>query len=185
MNARFRPCQKFSETISFKTCAYLTVLFLLAFYSLSGHSREAIQKESIAEKETADSAISLAGMPDEITFKSSLGNVVVPHDVHVKDVKLKCDVCHHQIRAKELDTPHPDYLVSTRISCRGCHLTDSATRKKYYKCSECHHSEPDNIADETLSSKVVIHQSCWKCHEAGTGAEASAGCSNCHAKEDQ
>jgi hypothetical protein len=30
---------------------------------------------------------------------------------------------------------------------------------------------------------VVIHKSCWKCHEAETGAEAGAGCFECHAGE--
>ncbi len=63
-----------------------------------------------------------------------------------------------------------------------CHDTNSKMSKKYYKCSDCHHSNLDNIADETLSSKVVIHKSCWKCHETGTGVDASKGCVECHVK---
>ncbi|MFQ5605012.1 MAG: hypothetical protein ACE5HS_17220 [bacterium] len=47
-------------------------------------------------------------------------------------------------------------------------------------CSNCHHTSPANIADETLRSKVVIHKNCWQCHEIGQGAEASANCGFCH-----
>jgi len=158
------------------------VLFLLAFSPFS-YAQEVQQSGTVPEEVPSDSPATLPGLPDEITLESTVGNVVLPHDVHVKDVKLKCVECHHQIRAQGLDTPHPDYLTSSRVNCQTCHNTDSKTRKKYYKCSDCHHSDPDNIADETLSSKVVIHKSCWKCHEAGTGADASEGCSNCHLKE--
>jgi hypothetical protein len=147
---------------------FLAALLLLTF-SLLANSQDVIQ----------------AGEgPDEITLKSSVGNVLLPHKVHVKDVKLKCPVCHHQIRAAELDTPHPGYLTSAQVNCQTCHASPAEKRKKYYKCSDCHHSEPENIADETLSSKVVIHKSCWKCHETGTGVEASKGCSDCHDKEE-
>ncbi len=160
------------------------VLFLLVFSMMS--SAQEVKETGIAPPEVAsDSAATVPGVPDEINIKSSVGNVLLPHDVHVKDNKLKCVVCHHQIRAEELDTPHPEYLTSSLDDCQTCHSSDSESRKKYYKCSHCHHSEPDNIADETLSSKVVIHKSCWKCHEAGTGAEASKGCSNCHMKEEK
>ena len=123
-------------------------------------------------------------LPKDITLESAAGEVVLPHDVHVKDKKLKCPMCHHQIHAGDLDTPHPDYLDSSLSSCQTCHNTNPENSKKYYKCSLCHHSEPADISDETLSSKVVIHKSCWKCHEAGTGVEASRGCSNCHTKKD-
>jgi len=146
-------------------------------------AQELEQSEAAAVEVSSEPTTVASDVPDKITLESTVGNVVIPHDVHVKDVKLKCKVCHHQIRATELDTPHPDYLTSSAVSCQTCHSTNSANRKKYYKCSECHPSEPDDIADETLSSKVVIHKSCWTCHEAGTGAEASRGCRNCHASE--
>ena len=158
------------------------VLIFLAFSPLS-YAQEAKQTGPVPEEVPSDSPTVVSDLPDEITIESSVGNVVLPHDVHVKDKKLKCVVCHHQIHATELDTPHPDYMDSSRINCQTCHGTNSETRKKYYKCSKCHHSEPDDISDETLSSKVVIHKSCWKCHEAGTGVEASRGCSDCHMKE--
>lgn len=139
-----------------------------------------------AEEEVqSGSAAEILDMPDEITFKSSVGNVVFPHNVHVKDMKLECAECHHQIHAMDLDTPHPDYMESSWVSCKICHNTNSQNRKKYYKCSDCHHSDLDDISDETLSSKVVTHKSCWNCHETGTGAEASKGCVECHVKEEK
>ena len=120
--------------------------------------------------------------PGDISFKSSVGDVLFPHNLHVKDLGTECAECHHQIQAMDLNTPHPDYLNSSWINCQTCHDTSSEAGKEYYKCSDCHHSVPNNIADETLSSKVVIHKSCWKCHETGTGVQASEGCSDCHVK---
>ncbi len=123
------------------------------------------------------------GVPDEIIFESSVGKVLFPHRAHVEEVKMECAECHHQIHAMELATPHPDYLTSSWISCQICHNPDTATGTKYYKCRDCHQSDPNNIADETLSSKVVTHKNCWACHESGIGAEASRGCVDCHVKE--
>lgn len=48
---------------------------------------------------------------------------------------------------------------------------------------DCHHGSPVTIADETLSSKVVIHRACWECHPTGTGSEASQRCDLCHQRE--
>ena len=121
-------------------------------------------------------------MPDEILYPSSVGDVLFPHGLHVTDLELDCAECHHQIHAMDLDTPHPGYMTSSWISCNICHNTDTPDRNQYYKCSDCHHSDLDDIADETLSSKVVTHKSCWNCHESGTGVEASQGCSDCHVK---
>jgi c(7)-type cytochrome triheme protein len=121
-------------------------------------------------------------MPIEVVFESSVGDVRFPHNLHLK---FGCTMCHHQIHAAELETPHPEYMESSWITCGDCHAKESALTGNYYRCSDCHHSEPENIADETLSSKVVVHQSCWKCHESGTGRQASSGCDDCHVKEQQ
>lgn len=145
------------------------VLFFVTF-SLSSYSQEV----------KSDSPADAPELPDEVIIESSVGDVHFPHNIHIR---FGCAACHHQIQAIELDTPHPDYLSSSWINCQTCHNTDSDTRNKYYKCSDCHHSEPIDIADETLSSKVVIHKSCWKCHKSGTGVKASEGCSDCHVKE--
>ena len=122
-------------------------------------------------------------MPGEITYTSSVGDVLFPHNLHVTELEVECVECHHQIHAMELDTPHPDYMTSSWVSCKICHNTDSVKREEYYKCSYCHLTNSDDIADETLSSKVVTHKSCWNCHETGTGVEASQGCVECHVKD--
>lgn len=119
--------------------------------------------------------------PDEIRYESSVGDVLFPHKLHVK---MRCTRCHHQIHAAELNTPHEDYLDSSWINCRTCHDGNLVAGTDHYRCSGCHHSEPENIADETLSSKVVVHKSCWKCHKTGTGVKASAGCADCHVREE-
>jgi hypothetical protein len=121
-----------------------------------------------------------AAIPAEIIIPSSVGEVTFHHQMHIKDLSIKCADCHHQINAKKLGTPHPDYFKSSWINCALCHNDSEKTKQGSYKCSECHRANPVNIADETLSAKVVIHQQCWKCHPAGTGKEASKGCEKCH-----
>ena len=145
------------------------------------------QEEKAPPKETSPSksAVDNSDMPGEIIYESSVGNVLFPHSVHAKDQEIECTECHHQIHAGELDTPHPGYMTSSWVSCNICHNTNPENSQKYYRCSYCHHSDPDDIADETLSSKVVTHKSCWNCHESGTGVEASKGCSECHVKDNK
>ena len=126
-----------------------------------------------------------AGPPQVVTFTSSVGDVHFSHNVHAGELEIDCAECHHQIHAVELDTPHPDYLESSWITCQACHNPDSEASGQYYKCSDCHQPDLNNIADETLSSKVVIHESCWQCHESGTGVQASEGCAICHIKEEK
>lgn len=100
--------------------------------------------------------------------------------MHIAELAIKCVECHHSIDAKKLVTPHPDYLKASSIKCEICHNESGVTKENVYTCSGCHRTNPMNIADETLSAKVVIHKQCWKCHQVGTGAEASAGCEKCH-----
>jgi DnaJ-class molecular chaperone len=100
--------------------------------------------------------------------------------MHTKDLSIKCVKCHHSIDAKELVTPHPAYTKSSSIQCEMCHGVPGATRQNAYTCSGCHEKNPTNIADETLSAKVVIHKQCWTCHPVGTGKEASVACEKCH-----
>ncbi len=118
-------------------------------------------------------------IPKVITFESSLGDVHFPHRVHMKE---GCQRCHHQIHAKDLVTPHEAYLTYSWVNCQDCH-NEANGNSNYYGCAKCHHTNLENIADETLSAKVVVHKSCWKCHLSGTGAEASARCGYCHEQE--
>ena len=118
--------------------------------------------------------------PATIVFESSVGDVQFPHKAHLK---MRCNSCHHQIQAAALETPHDEYLQSSWVRCTTCHDGNTASGE-HYRCGECHHSELENIADETLSAKVVVHQSCWKCHETSTGVGASESCVFCHVKPD-
>ncbi len=140
--------------------------------------------------------------PSERVFPSSVGEVVFHHEMHTKALSIKCVECHHSINAKPLSTarpesfksssikcpinvktlstPHPDYFKSSSIKCAICHSESDATKGNAYTCSGCHRPNPMNIADETLSAKVVVHKQCWKCHAVGAGKEASKGCEKCH-----
>ena len=120
-------------------------------------------------------------IPAEIKFVSSVGDVTFPHQKHISDFGAQCANCHHQINAKPLKTPHPDYFSASWINCATCHTGSGKSVQKAYVCSACHQTMPKNIADETLSAKVVIHKQCWRCHAVGTGKEASKACQKCHA----
>ena len=73
-----------------------------------------------------------------------------------------------------------NYFDDFWIDCKICHHESGDVTLKAQPCSKCHHTHPAGIADETLSSKVVIHKSCWECHEIGTGGEATTNCKLCH-----
>jgi len=119
--------------------------------------------------------------PDEVRFTSGSGNVDFPHALHA-EMDIPCEDCHHETRAGTLTMPHPQYFEDFWIRCETCHRAASEPSCAQ-TCSQCHHGSPVTIADETQSSKVVIHKTCWKCHDAGTGAEASNSCSFCHKRE--
>lgn len=127
------------------------------------------------------SAADTSEIPEEIKFPSTVGEVVFPHLMHIEDLEIECIECHHQINAIKLKTPHPEYFKSSWINCKICHNGSEKIKQKVYTCSECHHSNPLDVADETLSSKVVVHKNCWECHEVGTGSNASETCDECHA----
>lgn len=118
--------------------------------------------------------------PTHIVIPSSVGEVTFQHQAHSEDRAIGCVECHHQINAKKLTTPHPDYLKSSWINCSVCHHGPGKVRLSVYACSECHPTNPTHIADETLSAKVVTHKQCWKCHEVSAGKDASTGCALCH-----
>ena len=97
--------------------------------------------------------------------------------MHFKDRGIACVQCHHQINAKKLNTPHPDYLKSSAVNCQVCHKEAEST---VYSCTQCHDAKRRDIADETLSAKVVIHKQCQTCHSVGTGKDATNACLLCH-----
>ena len=161
------------------TCCRFAALFFLFACLPCIHTQAEPGAEVTGQEDRTSAPARRPRMPAEIIFESSLGDVVFPHKVHRR---MGCPKCHHQLRAKELDTPHDDYLDYSWVNCRSCH-DESQARSAYYGCNECHHSNLQNIADETLSTKVVLHKNCWKCHLSGTGAEASERCSFCHVKD--
>lgn len=130
---------------------------------------------SLAQNSGGDSEI-----PTEIDFPSSAGQVAFPHRLHFEELGIDCGDCHHETNAAILQIPHQEYFRDFWIHCETCHQ-GSENPELPHACGDCHHTPPVDIADETLSAKVVIHRSCWACHEVGTGQEASRSCGSCHA----
>jgi len=118
-----------------------------------------------------------------IKSPSSVGEVTFPHQLHFEDLELECLTCHHETNAATLQMPHPEYFDDFWINCKICHKGSGAVVSQPQSCSNCHHDSPTDIADETLSAKVVVHKQCWGCHELETGEKASQSCSDCHVKD--
>jgi len=121
-----------------------------------------------------------AQVQEVIRVASYIGEVEFPHLDHVDAFGLDCEECHHETNAAALAIPHKDYFDDFWIDCTICHRKLGSAALEAQSCSNCHPARPKNIADETLSAKVVIHKNCWECHESGTGAEASSNCAFCH-----
>lgn len=111
-----------------------------------------------------------------------VGEVRFPHQEHVNDLELPCDECHHETNAAPLAIPHDDIFRDFWVDCQICHHPEGSPELEPQSCSNCHRRTAGDVADETLSAKVVIHRRCWSCHESGTGVEASKSCGDCHAK---
>ncbi len=116
---------------------------------------------------------------DEMVFPSAVGEVRFPHSLHAEELGFDCSDCHHETNATRLRMPHEEYFEDFWIDCRSCHR-ESESPAEPRNCDECHHASPTSNADETLSAKVVIHRSCWGCHDSGVGEEASRSCGFCH-----
>lgn len=158
------------------------LIFLLAVGALcfaikssaSGFSSEHPKQDGEA------ATVSPGDLPVEIHFPSCAGEVVFPHKFHYSDLEIACSDCHHETEAPVLHLPHPEYFADFWINCQICHRGEAKAFKETQPCSRCHHASPTDIADETLSAKVVVHKNCWGCHEVGTGEDASQSCSSCH-----
>jgi hypothetical protein len=137
----------------------------------------------VAAEKNLISTQDTTGVPSIITSPSSAGEVVFPHQQHYEDFEVECKNCHHETNAAKLNMPHENYFNDFWIDCKICHHKGGSGKLQAQACSKCHHSTPSNIADQTLSSKVVIHKNCWECHEIGTGKEASENCQICHTGE--
>jgi hypothetical protein len=144
----------------------LAMLLILCALAPPGYAQEAEPAAAAAQATPPAAPARRPKLPGVITFESALGDVQFPHRVHQK---MGCQNCHHQIHAKTLDTPHEEYLGYSWVNCQDCHDADTAISSSYYGCDHCHHSNLENIADETLT---------------GTGTEASERCSFCHGEEE-
>ena len=130
-----------------------------------------------------------ASPPVEVRWPSHVGEVVFPHRLHVEDLGLECNSCHHPTRAPKLVTPHPRILAGETQGCALCHREDvkpgkarSAEGKqdgRAYRCEACHGPRTTRAGDFP-GLRVALHATCGTCHEIGTGAEASASCATCH-----
>ena len=118
------------------------------------------------------------GPKSMIVFDSTVGEVTFPHEAHFDDLEIECEACHHETNAKMLHMPHEEYFKDFWIECGICHHPSNEPQEAK-SCATCHHC-PVNCSDETMSTKVVIHQNCWQCHESGEGEDASATCAFCH-----
>jgi len=121
-----------------------------------------------------------SALPGMVTGWAPIGKANFPHEKHASEFGVECVKCHHETNAKPLSIPHMEYFNDLWINCGTCHHKAGAEALGPQACSTCHHSNNGDIADETLSAKVVIHKNCWSCHEVGTGANASAACKTCH-----
>ena len=148
-----------------------TWVVALVWIALAGPTA-AYPQDDAAEVACTDPA------PPEVVFLSTLGAVTFPHLLH-EEMELACENCHHETHVGQLTMPHPEYFEDFWIRCETCHRASSQPSCPQ-TCSACHHSSPSTVADETLSTKVVIHRACWECHPVGAGREASESCGLCH-----
>jgi len=160
----------------------LGILTLLPWVLVAPTS--AISEE--VEEEPAAEAIEAAGedTAPALEPRSSpiMGDLIFPHVEHVEDMEIECDECHHETNAVPLDSPHEAYFDDLWVDCGACHHESGSTDLEPKSCYECHDSSLRDIADERLSSKVILHKNCWACHEVETGLEASQSCELCHAR---
>jgi hypothetical protein len=160
-------------------CLIISVFFGAARKPEKTESSPVVKTPPVAVQDTA-SSLHEETIPEVITSPSSAGEFSFPHQMHYEDFEVECKTCHHEINASKLKFPHQDYFDDFWIDCKICHHESGKVTLKAQPCSKCHHRAPTDIADETLSAKVVIHKSCWECHEIGTGGEATTNCKLCH-----
>jgi hypothetical protein len=121
-----------------------------------------------------------SAMLETIVSPSHSGEVTFLHRQHFEELEIECEACHHETNAATLEFPHDAYFEDFWIDCKICHSESATAPASPQACSKCHHDSPVNLADETLSAKVVIHKNCWECHGTEKGVDASVNCAFCH-----
>ncbi|MFH1809791.1 MAG: cytochrome c3 family protein [Pseudomonadota bacterium] len=145
-----------------------------------------VPADPAAAEENAQAVPSVAAEPtaikETITFESVMGRVEFAHRQHVEEFGVECASCHHEVRARELKTPHDRYLRNLPVDCARCHHAGDAAHK-IQACSNCHDAAasipgPDDLR---MGARAAVHLTCAACHEFGQGCEASQKCITCHA----
>lgn len=108
------------------------------------------------------------------------GEARFSHYQHFEELAIACVDCHHETNAGRLITPHETYFEGLRVDCALCHERGGEERLAPLACVECHPKVADGAHDQLMSTKVVVHETCWTCHEQETGADAADGCLFCH-----
>lgn len=159
-----------------RTATSLHLLLALCLLMLAG----------AATAHAADPAAkpSTPASPETVRWTSSVGDVVFQHRLHTEEFGAECVSCHHETVAASLELPHPEYFDGFWVDCAVCH-TGSATPTAAGKCGVCHPERTSGLNLEMATVKVAIHRSCWKCHDRGTGSEASTQCGFCHQRSEQ
>lgn len=137
-----------------------------------------------AEGESASAPVEVAGEgaspPAEQRPEPMMGELIFDHEEHAEEMELECDECHHETNAAPLNIPHEEYFHDLWIDCEACHREAGSPDLEPQSCYGCHDTTLRDIADERLSTKVILHQNCWTCHEVETAVEASESCEICH-----
>lgn len=118
--------------------------------------------------------------PGDPGFYGGWGAAKFSHFQHFEELEIACVECHHETNAGRLVTPHASYFEGLRVDCALCHERGGEERLAPLACVECHPKVADGAHDQLMSTKVVVHRTCWTCHDQGTGPEASENCLFCH-----
>jgi nitrate/TMAO reductase-like tetraheme cytochrome c subunit len=106
---------------------------------------------------------------------STSGDLIIPHEEHVRMRNLECKDCHFNVvHTPEGGTPLPPMGV-----CAMCHDGDQAPNE----CGTCHRDPPE-AAEEHPDLAVETHaelargreKDCFKCHHSDASFCAQSGC---------
>ena len=161
----------------------LGLLMLMPWAFASPTSADLDDEEADSTDEISEESADAPTAPTlERRTSPIMGDLIFPHVEHVEDMELECDECHHETNAVPLHSPHQQYFDDLWVDCGACHHEPGSANPAPRSCYDCHDSTRRDIADERLSSKVILHKNCWKCHEVDTGLAASESCELCHAR---
>jgi len=160
----------------------LGILVLMPWAFVSPTSAELDDEEGESAAEISEPAGEASAPTLERRTSPIMGDLIFPHVEHVEDMEIECDECHHETNAVPLNSPHQEYFDDLWVDCGACHHEPGSADRAPQSCYDCHDSSRRDVADESLSSKVILHKNCWKCHEVETGLEASESCELCHSR---